>query len=176
MVVDRLKLYGSQAVLDLLQTADLWRNAEQIECISLTDRSTVRLGDNLQITPVAVPHTDDWNIGTFAFRIAGPKGSLLYVPDIDEWGLWPEAREIMSSVDYALVDATFFNGAELDGRPQVAHPMVPETLALFAGLPCKLVLIHINHTNPVMDPSNPEYKSVIDAGANVARTGDIYSL
>jgi pyrroloquinoline quinone biosynthesis protein B len=176
MVVDRMKLYGSPAVVNLLKGTDLWRSVEQFEFHCLADGSPIELGEGLGITPITVPHADDWAIGTFAFRIAGPTKSMLYVPDIDEWELWPEASEVIASADYALVDATFYDRAELSGRPPVAHPLVPETLARFADLPCRLGLIHFNHTNPVLDSSSPENKIVIDAGARLARTGEIYLL
>jgi pyrroloquinoline quinone biosynthesis protein B len=176
MIVDKLKLYGAPAVLNLIRDADLWRNAEQLGFHPLEAASTIELGDDLTITPVPVPHTDDWAIGTFAFLIAGPEKLMLYLPDIDDWELWPRAREVVSSVDYALVDATFFGWEELSGRPPAAHPLVSETLSFFADLPCQFVLIHLNHTNPVLDPDSPEHKRVLDAGARVAKTGETFSL
>lgn len=123
-----------------------------------------------------MPHRDEWGAGTFAFRIQGPSRSLLYVPDIDRWQEWPAARATVAAADVALVDATFFSVAELGGRPPVAHPLVPDTLDYFAADISKLVLIHLNHTNPALDDGSAERALVYASGATIARQGQVFSL
>ena len=35
----------------------------------------------------------------------------------------------------------------------------------------KVYFIHLNHTNPVLNSESSEYKKVISAGFNIAKTG-----
>jgi pyrroloquinoline quinone biosynthesis protein B len=95
---------------------------------------------------------------------------LLYLPDIDQWEDWPEAREVLTAVDIAIVDATFYSSNELGGRDPVAHPYVPHTLDLFANIPGQLVLTHFNHTNPLLDEVGSEYQQLA-AGVLLAQLG-----
>jgi pyrroloquinoline quinone biosynthesis protein B len=123
-----------------------------------------------------VPHRDEWGVGTFAFRLQGPTQSLLYLPDIDQWEDWPEARSQLATVDVAIVDAAFYSRGELGGRDPVAHPYVPHTLALFADIPGQLVLTHFNHTNPVLDEGSSEQQAVLAAGVQLASLGQMFTL
>jgi pyrroloquinoline quinone biosynthesis protein B len=95
---------------------------------------------------------------------------VLYVPDIDRWDLWDrDLRALVSSVDHALLDATFFSADELPGRDaaRVPHPLVTDTMDRLDGLGPKVHLIHLNHTNPLwLDPSPAERR-----GFRVAREG-----
>ncbi len=129
------------------------------------------LAPDLQITAVPVPHRDEWGVGTAAFVIQGPNRRLLYLPDIDNWDDWPNAAKILASVDIALVDASFYSVVELNGRPPVAHPLVPDTIERFAHLPTQLVLTHINHTNPILDEDSAEMTAVLASGVQIAHTG-----
>ena len=134
------------------------------------------LGADLQITAVAVPHRDEWGVGTVAFHVQGPGRTLLYLPDIDAWEAWPEARTWLGAVDVALVDATFFSMAELGGRAPVAHPLVPDTLRRFADIPGQLVLTHLNHTNPLLDAASRERRLVAAQGVQIAAQGMTFSF
>jgi pyrroloquinoline quinone biosynthesis protein B len=75
-----------------------------------------------------------------------------------------------------LVDATFYSRDEIGGRSSVPHPLVPETLAFWDGLPCQLILTHLNHTNPLLDENSHERVSVLAAGAQVAVIGQEIAL
>ncbi|MCA9971115.1 MAG: hypothetical protein KC425_12910, partial [Anaerolineales bacterium] len=75
-----------------------------------------------------------------------------------------------------LVDATFWSSAELGGRPPVAHPLLPDTLARFAHIPGQLVLTHLNHTNPVLRPGSAARAAVNAAGAQIAAAGWTFAL
>lgn len=177
MAAESLPVYASAALAGVIQESAIWRPLmSHLDWRVLTADAPVALGPSLTLTPLAVPHRDEWDAGTFAFRIDGPSRSLLYVPDIDTWDAWSEARAVVGSVDVALVDATFFSAAELGGRPPVAHPLVPDTLAFFGEDVVKLVLTHLNHTNPVLDENSPERVMINRAGASVAREGQVFSL
>ena len=136
----------------------------------------VHLASDLAIIPLPVPHRDELGAATFAMRVQGPNRTLLYLPDIDGWEQWPEARPVMEEVDVALVDASFYSVDELGGRPPVAHPLVPDTLAFWKGLRARLVLTHLNHTNPVLDTGSPARESVLAGGAEIAANGQRFVL
>jgi len=161
-----LPLFASAGVMDVLEKTAVWQPLLQhIQPTILHDGVPVQLGDGLSITPVAVPHRDEWGAGTFAFRVQGPTRSLLYLPDIDSWDAWPQAWATLSDVDVALVDASFYSTDELNGRSPVAHPLVEDTLTRFADLPTQLLLTHLNHTNPLLS-----------GGTGVAHTGQRFEL
>ena len=61
-------------------------------------------------------------------------------------------------------------------RPPVTHPLIPDTLAYFGDMTEKLVLTHLNHTNPVLDEASEERAMVYRRGATVARQGQVFSL
>ncbi len=177
MAVEQLPVYGSENLLTLLRKNALWQPVvSNLDLRPLCAETAVTLAPDLHITPIPVPHRDEWNTGTYAFHIQGPHRSLLYLPDIDNWEKWPQARKQLSDVDYALVDASFYSMAELNGRAPVAHPLVPDTLACLANLPCQLILTHFNHTNPILDPNSKERQEVLKTGAQLARIGQIFEL
>ncbi|MCA9868053.1 MAG: MBL fold metallo-hydrolase [Anaerolineae bacterium] len=177
MAADGLPVYASEALAGVIRESAIWRPAAStLSWATLTAGRPVTLGYSLTVTPLAVPHRDEWGAGTFAFLVEGPARSLLYVPDIDRWEDWPAARAVVGAVDVALVDATFYSAAELGGRPPVAHPLIPDTLAYFGESAGKLVLTHLNHTNPVLDEDSEERAMVYRRGATVARQGQVFSL
>ncbi len=177
MAVEQLPLFAAQGLDSLLQSTRLWRPA--ISCFvmnPLVIGEAVALASDLSITPVAVPHRDEWGVGTVAYLIHGPQQSLLYLPDIDSWDQWAEGESTLLGVNFALVDGSFYSVDELGGREPIAHPLVQDTLNRFADLPCQLVLTHFNHTNPVLDKHGPEEEYVRKTGAVVAKQGMIFYL
>jgi pyrroloquinoline quinone biosynthesis protein B len=172
MAVNQLPIYAALGLANLLLENRLWRPLVQtFDLVPLTSSKPLVLAPDLTILPVPVPHRDEWGIGTFAFRVQGPTRSLLYLPDIDGWEQWPDAQKQLASVDIAIVDACFFSVDELGGRPPVAHPLVPDTLARFADSPSQLVLTHFNHSNPVLDFDSDERETVLTSGTQLAHTG-----
>ncbi|MCP4420961.1 MAG: MBL fold metallo-hydrolase [Chloroflexi bacterium] len=177
MFVNRLPIYASSSLCDLICGTKLWSPlVQELDFRPMQGGETVELGDGLMITAVSVPHRDEWGVGTVAFKIEGPKQSLLYLPDIDAWEQWPEAEAAFNSVDVALVDASFYSQDELGGRAPVAHPLVTDTLNRFAHLADKLVLTHLNHTNVILDAGSVAETAVLNAGFRIAQTGDMFSL
>jgi pyrroloquinoline quinone biosynthesis protein B len=98
----------------------------------------------------------------------------------------PEITEglltIFDSCDLILVDGTFWSDSELTdtqaGTPSarsIGHiPMSGEegTIARLAKLKTlKKIFVHINNTNPVLDPRSAEYKHVVDAGWQLGHDG-----
>ncbi len=142
----------------------------------------VSLPAGVRVTPVPVPHRDELS-ETVAFLIEGPRHSALFLPDIDKWERWDASITAwIGRVDYALLDATFFDGNELKTRDisLVPHPFVIESLALFDTLPAKerrkIVFIHFNHTNPLLDEGSAATRRVLESGYRIARIGDVLPL
>ena len=148
----------------------------------LEDGVPVRLSETLSVTPVAVPHRDEYS-ETVGFFVEGPSRKLLYLPDIDKWEKWETPIvDWITRVDVAMLDGTFFDGNELPGRDmkQIPHPFVVESIERFAPLATaerdKIHLIHLTHTNPILDPTSVASETVREAGLHVAREGDVHPL
>jgi pyrroloquinoline quinone biosynthesis protein B len=177
MNVRNLPVQASAGLVRILRDTALWRPLlNNLALVSLVPDSPVDLAPDLSIRPLAVPHRDELGVGTFAFQVQGPDHTLLYVPDIDDWGQWPGAQQAIAGADVTLADATFYSAGELAGRPPVAHPLVPDTVAFFAGLPSQLGLIHLNHTNPLLDADSPLRAELAARGVDVARFGQTFAL
>lgn len=151
-------------------------NHIQIERFEAGKRA--RLNDHLSLTPIAVPHRDEYS-DTFGFVIEGPARKVLWLPDIDKWERWDRRIEaVIESVDVAYVDGSFFDGTELPGRAmsEIPHPFISESLARFASLAekerAKIVFVHLNHTNPAATPGSEADRTVEKAGMRIAREGE----
>ena len=84
------------------------------------------------VTPLEVPHRPKYS-ETVGYRIDGPNKSAVFIPDINKWEDWTtDIRNVIRSVDYALLDASFFAGGELKGRDMsvIKHPFVSESMRL----------------------------------------------
>ena len=141
----------------------------------------VVLGGGLSVEVMPVPHRDEIS-ETVAFRVEGPTGSVLWLPDIDSWELWDrDVIDEVARVDVAYLDATFYDDGELDrDMSAIPHPRVVDTVTRFVErapeLAARVRLIHLNHTNPVLRPGSPERAFVEDAGLSVALTGERFTL
>lgn len=153
---------------------------------ALNERTSHTLTQAVTVTPYRVPHRDEYS-ETVGYMIKGPTASALFVPDIDSWPEWQadfgvSIEEMIAQVDFAFVDATFFDDNELPGRDmsEIPHPRVVDTMAIFAqtseDMRSRIHFIHYNHTNPIRDPASDESRKVLDAGFNIARRGDRHCL
>jgi pyrroloquinoline quinone biosynthesis protein B len=140
------------------------------------------LGGGLSVTAIPVPHRPEFS-DTVAFLIEGPNKSLLFLPDIDKWERWDrKIEDLVREVDVALLDATFFDGDELPGRDmaEIPHPFVVESLERFGGMSAevraRVRFIHLNHSNPLVDPGSEATARVLAAGMAVAREGEMFGL
>jgi len=143
----------------------------------LADEELVFLDENLGVTPIRVPHRDEYT-ETVGYVIEGPKKSALFIPDIDKWDDWStDIRDWIREVDYALLDASFYADGELPGRDMsvIRHPFVAETMALLDDLPDeerrKVIFIHMNHTNPLLIEGSDARRTVVDKGYRFATEG-----
>lgn len=142
----------------------------------------IRLGKRIQLTPLLVPHRDEFS-ETVGFLINGPKRSVVFIPDIDKWERWDRrVEQLIVAADRAYLDGTFFDGQELPNRDitKVPHPFIIESIQRFISLAdrqrSKVHFIHLNHTNPALSPESPAAKAIRDAGMYVAEQGARYSL
>jgi len=142
----------------------------------LQDNQTQTLG-RIRVTPFLVPHRDEFS-ETVGYRIDGPNKSAIFIPDIDKWSDWQtDLSELVKTVDYALLDATFFADGELPGRDmsKIRHPFVTESMEVLKNLSRrerkKVWFIHMNHTNPLLNPDSNESQRVRSEGFNIATQG-----
>ena len=155
---------------------------QNIALQELAPDTPVALTANLTVVPILVPHRDEFS-ETVGYRISGPHKKALFIPDIDKWEKWDRdiAAEI-AQVDYAFLDATFFDGAELHNRDMadIPHPFIVESMARFQDLPAaeknKVYFIHLNHTNPGLRPESDQAKQVVANGFHIARMNQVFPL
>jgi pyrroloquinoline quinone biosynthesis protein B len=133
--------------------------------------------DRLKVTPFLVPHRDEFS-ESVGYLIKGPTKSAVFIPDIDKWSAWEtDIVELIKNVDYALIDATFYADGELPGRDmsRIPHPFVVESMETLESLSRKergkVWFIHMNHTNPLLNPESKEGKTVKSLGYNIAVEG-----
>ena len=155
---------------------------DNIAVVELTEGEPVVLSPRVSVTPLRVPHRDEYS-ETVGFRVQGPDRSLLWLPDIDKWSRWDQSlRRVVQSVDLAFVDATFFDGAELPGRnmSEIPHPFVVETLKEAQDWTPeernRLRLIHLNHSNPALQDDSNARRVLDAAGVRVAEAGAVVPL
>ncbi|WP_299454498.1 MBL fold metallo-hydrolase [uncultured Microscilla sp.] len=144
--------------------------------------SSFQLSQQIQITPIQVPHRDEFT-ETVGYQIKGSKKTVLFIPDINKWQKWElKLTEVIKTIDIALIDGTFYKNGEIANRDmsQIPHPFVEETTALLKDIPAseksKVYFIHFNHTNPLINPGSKERKEVNKQGFNIAQEGQIIRL
>jgi len=149
---------------------------------SLTDGVSVALSERLTVTPIAVPHRDEYS-ETVGFLVQGPTRRVLYLPDIDKWERWEQPIEgLVRTVDRAWLDGTFYDGDELPGRDmsQIPHPFIVESMARFEALSprdrARVHFTHLNHTNPALNPASDARRAIEAGGFHVAEAGDRVAL
>ncbi len=141
---------------------------------SLSEDKWENISPTLKVKPLLVPHRDEFS-ETVGFIIAGPNKKVLFIPDIDKWEKWRiSILSLIKEVDYALIDGTFFSAAEVNNRniAEIPHPLVQESMELFDSLLAKekekIIFIHFNHTNPLLDKASKEARLVKSKGFKIA--------
>jgi len=175
---ENVDVYGGPRLMNFLKSNGPWEQLVKLNNIVpniLAKEDEVRFGE-LTIKPISVPHRDEYS-ETYGYLIEGPNKTILFLPDIDKWEKWPEIDKWINEVDIAFLDGTFYSGDELGGRDmsEIPHPSVRESMQRFNQLPReerkKIVFIHFNHTNPLMNTLSPEYEEVHEKGFRVAIEG-----
>jgi pyrroloquinoline quinone biosynthesis protein B len=185
MNAQHMPVYVTASAAGFLRENAPWSHLvsrENIQLVSLTPSIEIALSHNLQLTPIAVPHRDEFS-DTMAFIARGSRQRLFYCPDIDSWAVWAQTphghdlRTFVAGLDIALLDASFFSPDELPGRDisQIGHPLVTDTVARLAGVEAEVWLIHLNHSNPLLR-EGPERRWLAQQGVRVGRFGQSWSL
>ena len=182
---DSTPLYVMPRMRNFLNTNGPWDQLigrGNVKLKALQHQYPVKISDNITVTPLLVPHRDEYS-ETVGYRITGPNKRALFIPDIDKWEKWEhDIITEINQIDYAFIDATFYSGEEMNNRDirQIPHPFVIESLAKFQNLtPAekkKIIFIHFNHTNPLLNPNSKECKKVLAAGYRIADVKDVFKL
>ena len=181
---DNILVYTMPRMKQYLQENGPWSqlvNYNNIALSSLQNDSTVTLNTMLRVTPLLVPHRDEFS-ETVGYKIEGQNKSALFIPDIDKWHRWERSIiEEVKKVDYAFLDASFFKDGELKrDMSKIPHPFTTETTTLFENETIetknKIYFIHFNHSNPTIKDSHPLKDSIQSLGFNFAKEGAIYGL
>ena len=164
---------------NFLQNNGPWSQLVDINNIKIKEinfgSSTKELA-NIDITPVKVPHRDEYS-ETAGYIIKGKNKKALFIPDIDKWEKWDrDLSQLAKEFDFLLIDATFYDSKEINRDiSEIPHPLVTETIDLLSGLNTenrsKVYFIHMNHTNMMLDPNSELSKLITSKGFNIARLG-----
>lgn len=185
---DHVPLFASATMVEFLRTNQPWRqlfDLGNVTAESLSPHAVVPLSDDITVSAVTVPHRDELS-DTVAWRIDGPHTTVLFLPDCDPWHRWPERgfqlEHMLDDVDVLLLDATFYSGDELPGRDltKIGHPLVTDSIerlgARVHANTLDVVLIHFNHSNPLLDESSAATEATRSAGFEIARRGQQIAL
>ncbi len=185
MNADKLNVYAMPRMKTFLEQNGPWSqlvNYQNINIHPFTNQEEVRLTPNISIKPILVPHRDEYS-ETVAYLITGPSKKILFIPDIDKWSKWNlDIIQMITMVDFAFIDGTFYDGNELKNRSmaEIPHPFIVESMELFKHLShvekSKIYFIHLNHTNPALIKTSQQSNTIIKNGFNVARMGQIIKL
>jgi len=177
-------VYAMPRMSTFIETNGPWSQLitlENIEINRMQNDSTIAINTALKVTPFIVPHRDEYS-ETVGYKIEGEYKSALFIPDIDKWHLWEkDIVEEVKNVDYAFLDASFFQDGELKrDMGKIPHPFTTETTTLFENESIetkrKIHFIHFNHTNPAILESHPLKDSIQNLGFNFAKQGQRFDL
>ncbi len=173
-------VYAMSKMSNFLKTNAPWSqlvDLQNIKIRALREGFPIKLAKNISVEPIVVPHRDEFS-ETVAFDIKIASNRVVFLSDIDKWEHWSQSiKELVKDVDFALLDGTFYDSGELNGRDmsEVPHPFVVESMELFSDLKAedksKIHFIHLNHTNPLLNKKSEQYKNLIKEGYKVAKLG-----
>ncbi len=184
MGANNVPIYAMPKMKSFLEKNGPWSqliNLNNIHIQSIVADTVVEITNNIKVTPFLVPHRDEYS-ETVGYKIMGNNKSALFIPDINKWSFWTKnIIDEVKKVDYAFIDATFFKDGEIP-RPmsEVPHPYIEETIDLFKEesrtVKSKIIFIHFNHSNPVINKKNKERLALEKEGYKFANTGDVFAL
>jgi pyrroloquinoline quinone biosynthesis protein B len=190
MGAKHLTVHCSQSVATLIENNPLWRNLCDEEVIIPTIWTSNEAFEpspecGFKIKPVPVPHRDELS-DNHAILIQGQHRNLLFMPDHDSWDETLQGCSIREwlidlDVDIALIDGTFWDANELPHRDmsEIPHPTVSESLEMLGARKPNdpdIRFLHLNHTNPLCNPSSPELSELVAMGWALVAEGDSFTL
>ena len=183
MGTQKVNVYAMPKMAKFLRSNGPWSQLVDLENIrinKLKNKKTLELNDRISITPFIVPHRDEFS-ETVGYKIEGPSKSLIFIPDIDKWEKWEkDIEKVASENEYTLIDGSFFENGEIPGRDmsEIPHPFIVESMEVLRDVKDKsgIHFIHFNHTNPVLNQDSSPRKIVLNAGFNIADSGQKMSI
>jgi pyrroloquinoline quinone biosynthesis protein B len=177
-------VHASARMVEFLSRNAPWDQLVRLEQITLqaaTPGQVIELGGGLRAEPLLVPHRGEYT-DTLGWYLSGPNKRALYIPDTDPWAKWTTELEVaLADVDLLLLDGTFYSADELPGRDvsEIGHPLMTDSMdrlapRVAAGL--QVWFIHLNHSNPTLDPSSPQRRELERRGFAVASVGREFEL
>ena len=139
---NQVPVYAMPKMKSFLESNGPWDQLVTLNNIVLSeiqDETAVKLTSNISVIPMLVPHRDEYS-ETVGYKIVGPNKSALFIPDIDKWHKWERSIvEEIKKVDFAFLDASFFNEKEINNRDisEIPHPFVIESMKLLMNSPPK---------------------------------------
>ncbi|MEA1882824.1 MAG: MBL fold metallo-hydrolase [Candidatus Marinimicrobia bacterium] len=178
-----VSVYAMPKMAKFLESNGPWRqlvDLKNIKIEKLKNGRKVDLNKRISITPFLVPHRDEFS-ETVGYRIEGPNKSLVFIPDIDKWEKWEkDIVKIVSENDYSLIDGSFYTDDELPGRnmSEIPHPFMIESMQVLKNIKDKtgIHFIHLNHTNPALNPELDAQNQIKKAGFQLAHKNQIIKL
>lgn len=167
------------------------RVPNQLTWVDMIPGTTFLLGDSgISCTPIPLAgglplYAKEWNTGVPGDAAVGllleNNGKwLAYTPTVP--AITVELKEIYESCKVVLMDGTFWSDAELSsthrGTPrarEIGHvPLAgPDgTIELMADVTSpEKIFVHINNTNPMLDPRSAECAAVLQSGWKIGYDG-----
>lgn len=150
---------------------------ENIIVKELRNDTTVRLSDFVSVTPVSVPHRNEFS-ETLAFWINGPNKRVLYIPDIDRWEDWEkDIVEASKEADICLLDGTFHSPKDLEhikrDYREIPHPLMTVTMDKLQEVASEtqIFFTHLNHSNPAVHLNGKVRRDIEMRGFYIADEG-----
>ncbi len=175
-------IIGTHSLTGFLNENAPFSQLVELRNVHLTPMDTfmpIKLSDGLTIQLLPVPHRNEFS-DTVAIQISGPQSSLLYVPDIDNWDLWPNCDNLLINASIAIIDGTFYDEYELPNRNrnEISHPTVVESMKRFQSIVSSsstdVYFTHLNHSNCLW--SLEMEKGINNQGFRVLSQGEQFEL
>ncbi len=181
MGAQEVPVYAMPKMREFLEKNGPWSllvNYRNILLKPLQDGKEVALTSDLRIEPFLVPHRQEYS-EVVGFFIKGPRKTVLYISDIDNWEEWEKMgtkiEDLIPTVDVAYLDGTFYANGEIPGRDMSSfpHPFIKHSMDKFGALSeenrRKIRFIHLNHTNPALLADGEARRTIEKNGFNVAQ-------
>ena len=184
------KLFATESVLKIIQdrfpVLPILEHFSRPKTIPVDPTQELEFGDlRVQFVPLS-DHTPRYHYGrkpegdSVSALVFKGKKTVVYAPCVG--GRSPELEALFSSADVVLVDGTFFHDDELarlgfgsDTALSMGHMPVGcdnGSAKWLSKLPTPLIrYVHINNTNPLLDPKSGERAYIKSLGLDLAEDG-----
>ncbi|KAA3598415.1 MAG: MBL fold metallo-hydrolase [Calditrichaeota bacterium] len=167
MNTKQLPVFATPQMCNFLSENAPWEQLvklKNINLIPLENEKPIELSESLKITSFAVPHRSEYT-DTVGFLVEGSSKKVIFIPDIDDWEKWNvRVEDLISEVDFAFLDGTFYSEKELPNRnlDEIPHPLISRSIERFSKLSKfeqeKIYFTHFNHSNPILNLESEERK------------------